>query len=200
MISEILPLTKNKLEIFKYIYEKKGSHLLDISKNLKIHPYSVQKTLKSIKKLFVEKKAGRTIILSLDKNLPGYFELLYLIEDYKLTIDSKDLKILIRNLKEFFSKDKNVLSCVLFGSFARNVSGEDIDLLFLVKKRSDYVIEKCSQLSTLFGKEVSPLVMLEKEFKSALQSKEPTIISILEPSQRLLVVGKEYFLRFSYDG
>ena len=33
------------------------------------------------------------------------------------------------------------------------------------------------------------------EFEIALKEKEPTISSLLEPSQRLLVIGKEYFLK-----
>lgn len=200
MINSLAPLTKNKLEILKFIYEKNETHLLDIAKNLKLHPFSLQKTLKSLKSVLEEKKTGRTIVLKIDKNIKDYFELIYFIEDYKLKNGGRISKLLVKSLKEFFSKDRNILSCVLFGSFARGSFDEesDIDLLFVVKSKIKSIEEKCSQLSTLLGREINPIVMNEREFGIALQTKEPAIVSLLEPSQRLLVIGKEYFLRNTY--
>ena len=200
MIKELSPLTKNKLEILKFIYEKHETHLLDIAKHLEIHPFSLQKTLKSLKSVLEEKKTGRTIVLKIDKNIKDYFELIYVIEDYKLKNGGRILKLLVKSLKEFFSKDRNVLTCVLFGSFARGAFDEksDIDLLFVVKSKVKQIEEKCSQLSTLLGREINPIVMNEREFGIALQAKEPAIASLLEPSQRLLIIGKEYFLRNTY--
>ena len=75
-------------------YEKKETHLQEISKALVIHPYSLQKTLKSLKFVLEERKAGRTVLLSLDKKLPDYLDLLLTIEDYKLKTENKNLKIL----------------------------------------------------------------------------------------------------------
>lgn len=200
MINGLAPLTKNKLEILKFIYERKETHLLDIAKNLGTHPFSAQKTLKSLKSVLEEKKTGRTIVLKIDRNIKDYFELIYFIEDYKLRNGGRILKLLIKNLKEFFSKDKNILACILFGSFARGSFNEesDIDLLFVVKSKAKEIAEKCSNLSTLLDREINPIVMNEREFGIALQTKEPTIVSLLEPSQRLLIIGKEYFLRNTY--
>jgi hypothetical protein len=45
------------------------------------------------------------------------------------------------------------------------------------------------------GKEINPLILNESGFKEALRVKEPAMASILEPSQRLVVIGKEYFLK-----
>src|SRR3989338_11030874 len=200
MIEKLIPLTKNKLEILKSIYENKETHLSSLSKELKIHPFSVQKTLKSIKGLLNEKKAGRTISLSINKNLREYFELCGIIEDYKLEAKDRILNLLIRNLQEFFSKDKNILSCVIFGSFARQSyeKGSDIDLLFVVKTRQDDIAKTISQIGSVLGREMNPIIMNEKELAAALKTKEPAVISILEPSQRLIIVGKEYFLRKTF--
>jgi len=197
MIRKLLPLTENKLRILLYIYEKKETHLQEIAKNLRIHPYSLQKTIKSLKSVLEERKAGRTLLLSLDKKMPDYFDLLSTIEDYKLKAENKILKLLIKNLQEFFSKDKNILSCLVFGSYAREAVKEssDIDLLFIVKKKDKELLKRCSQLSTLLGKEINPLVFDERQFKEVLGIKEPAIASLLEPSQRLIVIGKEYFLK-----
>ena len=196
MIRKLLPLTENKLRILQFIYEKKETYLHEIAKNLRIHPFSCQKTIKSLKIVLEERKAGKTVLLSLDKKIPDYFDLLSTIEDYKLKAENKILKLLIKNLQEMFSKDVNILSLIIFGSYAREAFKEtsDVDLLFVVKKKDKDVLKKCSQLSTLLGKEINPLVFNEMEFKEVLKTKEPTIVSILEPSQRLIIIGKEYFL------
>ena len=197
MINRILPLTENKLRILKEIYEKKEIYLLEISRNLKIHPFSAQKTLKSIKSLLEEKKRGKTFILSINKRLNDYFEIICFIEYFKLETKNRDLIILIKNLQEFFSSDKNVLSCILFGSYARESHSEksDIDILFVVKFKDKEILNKCRNLSSLLSKEVNPIILNEKEFLIALKTKEPMIATILEPSQRLLITGKEYFLK-----
>ncbi|MEK6907123.1 MAG: nucleotidyltransferase domain-containing protein [Nanoarchaeota archaeon] len=191
MIKNLLPLTEQKLKILKYIYEEKEIHMLNISKNLKIHPYSLSKTLKSLNLFLVKNKRGKTISLSLNKNLNDYLELLYILEDYKLETDNNILRLLIKNLKIFFP---DVLSCVIFGSYARLGKGNDVDLLFIIKKQEN-ILESCNKLSTLLNKEINPIIMKEMEFEIALKEKEPTISSLLEPSQRLLVIGKEYFLK-----
>ena len=195
MIKELLPLTKQKLKILKYIYDEKETHMLDISKKLKIHPYSLSKTLKLLNPFLTQKFHGKTISLSLNNNLGYYNELVYLIEDYKLETDNKILKLLVKNLRILFP---NVLSCIIFGSYARIGGGDDIDLLFIVKgngKESREILDSCNKLSILLNKEVNPVVMNENEFEIALKEKDPTISSILEPSQHLLATGKEYFLK-----
>ncbi len=199
MIRKLLPLTENKLKILKFIYEKKETHLQEIAKALKIHPYSLQRTLKSLKPVLEQRNAGRTILLSLNKKLPDYPDLLLAIEDYKLKTENKELNLLIKNLQDFFSQDKNILACLVFGSYAREAitKNSDIDLLFIVKKSSKEISKKCSHLSVLLGKEINPLIFNESEFKKALEIKEPAIISILEPSQRLIILGKAHFLKYS---
>mgnify|MGYP001569165378 CR=1 FL=1 len=191
MIKNLLPLTEQKLRILKYIYERKETHMLDIAKALKIHPYSLSKTLKSLKPFLTEKANGKTISLRLNNNLSEYAELLYIIEDYKLEVNDKTLKLLIKNLKIFFP---NILSCIVFGSYARLEEGKDIDLLF-VSNKNDKIIDLCNKLSVLINKEINPIIMNENEFELALKEKEPTISSILEPSQHLLIIGREYFLK-----
>lgn len=197
MIRKLLPLTENKLRVLLFIYERKETHLQEMAKALKIHPYSLQKTIKSIKSVLEERKAGRTILLSLNKKIPDYFDLLLAVEDYKFKTDNKTLKILINKLQELFSHDRNVIVCMVFGSYARDAIEEksDIDLLFAVRKKEEGILKKCSYLSTLLGKEINPIIFNENEFKKALRIKEPAIASILEPPQRLIIIGKEFFLR-----
>ena len=195
MIKELIPLTKNKMEILKAIYEKKETHLLEIAKQLKLHPYSVQKTLAKLKPFLRERKAGRTVLLSIDKTNKKYFELINLIEDYNLTTKNKVVNSIIKHLTNLFT-DKNILTCVLFGSYARLsfTKDSDVDVLLVVKRKNREIKNEISQLSTILGKEVSPLILSEKEFLSTVNKKEPSIISLKKPSQRLIIKGVDYFL------
>ena len=196
MITKLIPLTKNKMEILKAIYDNEETHLLEIAKKLKLHPYSVEKTLSKLKIFLREKKAGRTIVLSIDKTGKEYLELINLIEDYKLSTQNKIVNSIISHLINLFS-DEGILTCVLFGSYARLsfTKNSDIDILLIVKQKNKKLKNKISQLSTILGKEVSPLILSEKEFTSALAKKEPSIMSLEKPSQRIIIKGVDYFLK-----
>jgi len=193
MIEQMIPLTKNKIEILRQIYIEGQTHLLDIAKKLRLHPYSVQKTLQALEPFLEKKKHGKTITLS----IRPIEELLYIIEDYRVGSCNKKIKPLIKNIQMFFSGNKNIMTCCLFGSYARDASTEesDVDLLFVVRAEDDSILHQCRDISGLLGKEINPLIMKEKEFFSALINREPAIESIIVPSQRLILVGKEYFLR-----
>lgn len=196
MIKELIPLTKNKIEILKLIYEKEETHLSEIARQLKLHPYSIQKTLVKLKPVLNERSAGRTILLSVDKTKLKYFELIKIIEDYKLATKNKTADSIIKHLSNLFS-DRNVLSCVLFGSYARRsfTKDSDIDVLLVVKKKSVEIKNKLSQLSTVLEKEMNPVILSEKEFGSAITKKEPSLMSLKKPSQRLIIKGIDYFLK-----
>ncbi|MBM3303472.1 MAG: nucleotidyltransferase domain-containing protein [Candidatus Aenigmarchaeota archaeon] len=195
MIKQLMPLTRNKMEILAAIYEDGETHLLDISRQLKLHPYSVQKTMARLKPFLKSRKAGRTNLVSIDKASPSYQELARLIEDYRLHTKSSMVNSVIMHLTNLFSED-NVLACCLFGSYARMSFSEesDIDVLLVVKRKGPALRRKISQLSSVLGKEVSPLILSQSEFEKALKSREPTIMSLAQPRQRLVVRGAGYFL------
>lgn len=201
MIEKLLPLTKNKMEILKEIYESGETHMLDISKKLGLHPYSIQKTLLSIKPALEMKSSGRTINIKIDGKSKELMELLYIIEDYKVGVSGKKLKSVILNVGTFFSGNKNILLCCIFGSYARGAAtGEsDIDLLFVATAGEDEILKSCRDISAVLGKEINPVIIKEKEFVVAIKTKEPAIETLLVPSQRLLLIGKEYFLRKTND-
>jgi len=195
MIEKLIPLTKNKMEILKVIYEKRETHLLEIAKELRLHPYSAQKTLAKLKPILAEKKAGRTNLFSINKTQANYSDLVCLIEDYRLRTKNKSVSSIISHLANLFS-DRNVLVCCLFGSYARVsfTKESDIDVLLVVRKRGAEIKSKISQLSSVLNKETSPLLLSEKEFNEALMRKEPSIMSLKQPKQRLIIKGADYFL------
>ena len=197
MIGRLLPLTKNKLEILREIYESGEIHMLAIAKKLSLHPFSVQKTLLSLKPVLEMNASGRTINIRIDKKLRELMELLYIIEDYKTGSSDKKLKSIVGNILTFFSGNKSILSCCLFGSYARGAATEksDIDLLFVITGGGDEILKSCRDISAVVGKEINPIIMKEKEFIVALKAREPVIETMFVPSQRLLLIGKEFFLR-----
>lgn len=197
MIERIMPITRNKMGILKEVYAAGETHMLEISKRLGLHPYSVQKTLASLKYVMEMKPSGKTKILKICRENGELAELLYLIEDYMVGAAGKKTKTVIGNIQAFFSKNKNILTCCLFGSYAREAFTEksDVDLFFVIKKDEDEILKACRDISSVLGKEINPVIMREKEFFVALETKEPAIETILKPSQRLLLIGKEYFLR-----
>lgn len=195
MIEKLIPLTKNKIEILKIIYEEEETHLLEIANKLKLHPYSVQKTLAKLKPCLTKKKAGRTNLISIDKTQTKYLDMLCLIEDYRLATKNKIVDSIIMHLTNLFS-DKNILVCCLFGSYARLSFTEesDVDILLVVKKKDTEIKKKISQLLSIVNKEMNPLLLSEKEFIEAVNKKEPSIMTLKEPAQRLVIKGTNYFL------
>lgn len=195
MIEKILPLTKNKIEILRIIYEEEKIHLLEISKILNLYPYSIQKTLISLKQILIKEKRGKTILLSLDKNISKYKELVTIIEDYRLSTNNKEVNSIIKQISNLFY-EKNIVICSLFGSLARNIAtkNSDIDLLLVVKRKEKNLKNKISQLSTLTEREINPLILSEKEFNELIKNKEPSIMSLKKPSQRLIIKGVNEFL------
>ena len=197
MITELLPLTENKLKILKFIYEQKETHLQEIARKLSIHPYSVQKTLKTLKPALEQQQAGKTILLKINTTSPKSSELISTVESYKQQTPNKTTRLLIKKLQELYSDRSNILAIILCGSYARSASTEssDIDLLVIAKKKEKEITTKCTNLESLIGKEINPSIMNEKEFTQALSIKEPTMKTIIEPSQRIIMVGIDYFLK-----
>lgn len=196
MIEKLIPITKNKMDILKVVYESGETHLLDIARRTRLHPFSVKRSLSGIMHLLNEKKAGRTILLSIDRNQEHYFELASLIEQYRLNTGNKFVSSVIKHIRNLFSGG-NILVCCLFGSYARLAFTEksDIDILLIVKQKDKELNRNASRLSTVMGKTVNPLILAEDEFHNMIKNKEPSLMTLKEPSQRLLIKGAEYFLR-----
>ncbi len=201
MIEQLLPLTKKKIDILKYMYENQPAHLRKISAELGIHPYLVKRYIDALsaKQIISQQPAGKTILLAINILLDGIEHILYVIEDYKQKSENKTLRNIIKSLQQQFGKIDQIISCVIFGSYARGAATKesDIDVLFIVKTKDIEMtlIKKISQLSTLMDLKFSQIIMTEDEFKTALETREPATITLLKPSQRIIIFGIEYFVR-----
>lgn len=198
-----MPVTENKLKILKFIYENEDAYLLTISRELKIHPFSLKRTIDNLikNKILEPKKIGKTIRLGINPTFRDYGGLLYEIEKYKAETKNKALKRIIKNIRLHFADDKDILSCVLFGSYARGAQTKesDVDLLFLTRNRraKNNIVKKCSELSSALNVDITPVILTEKEFLISVEEKDPAMISLLKPIQRLIVFGVENFLKVS---
>ncbi|MBS3125391.1 nucleotidyltransferase domain-containing protein [Candidatus Woesearchaeota archaeon] len=201
MIEKLLPLSRKKLEFLKSVYENQPTHLRKVSADTKIHPYLLTKIIDSLHtaKIIEQTKAGKTILLALNKAYEDLEQVTYIIEYFKQKTDKKVLAKIIKNTKAQFSNNSEILTCCLFGSYARGAESKDsdVDLLFVVrsKEQEKEITKKLSQLGTLLNIEFSPVIMDETEFKVALSTKEPTMVTLLKPSQRTVIFGIEFFLR-----
>ncbi len=203
MINQLLPLSRKKIETLRYIYENDSAHLRRISLELEIHPYQLKKIIDELvsNKILEQKKVGKTILLSLNRLSENIEQVFYLIEGYKQESENKVLKNIIKNLW-IFSKNSEILSCCVFGSYARSAETKesDVDVLFIVKNKNigQDIIKKVSQIGTLLHLKFSPVIMDEREFLRAIEIKEPTLLTIIKPSQRIITFGIEYFLKQTY--
>ncbi|MEA3329512.1 MAG: nucleotidyltransferase domain-containing protein [Nanoarchaeota archaeon] len=201
MIELLIPLTRNKIEILNIIYEKHETYLSEIARELKLHPYSVQKTLLKLKPFLKEKKAGKTNLVLIDKSQKKKNLLIELIEDYKSKTKNKTVNSIIKHIENLFS-DENIVCSVLFGSYARLsfTKDSDVDLLLIVKKVDKDINNKISQLSSIIGKEVNPLIFTKTGFKEIIKNKEVTILSLRKPQQRIIISGIDYFVKNLAEG
>jgi len=203
MIEQLLPLSEKKIEILRYLYENESSHIRKISSELKIHPYQTKKIIDELvlNKVLEQKRAGKTIILTINKLSEKIEQLIYLIECYKQKTEDKILKNIIKNLS-LFSRNKEISGCCIFGSYARGAETKesDVDVLIVVKNKNieQEIIKKISQLSTLLHLRFSPIIMDEKEFLKALEIKDQALITLIKPQQRIIIFGIEYFLRHAF--
>jgi predicted nucleotidyltransferase len=199
MIEELLPLTENKLKILKFIYENEDTYLLNIARGLKLHPFSLKRTIDNLlkKKILISENIGKTKVIRLNKTFNNYKELVYEIEKYKQKTSNKILKNLIKNIQIFFSEDEEILSCCLFGSYVRKAETKesDIDILFIVKNKKGEILKKCSEWSIMLHKEISPIIVKEEEFQRIIKLKDPAYASLTKKSQRIIVLGIPYFLK-----
>lgn len=114
----------------------------------------------------------------------------------ELYVANKKLKLI---LEDFISSIKelksNLLSIVLFGSYAKGTAAEksDIDLLILVKKR--FPVEKITrEIYAKYGVEISPVLLTEKEFKE--QKNKEIIKEIIK--NHCVLLGAENFTKLVF--
>jgi predicted nucleotidyltransferase len=169
-----------------------------------ISNYSHERVYTTLLKLaekgyLIKRKVGKAYVFRL--NLAKDLLLPYLyFQTEKYDKFLKSLKTSEKNLlTEFINKisSPNLVSCIVFGSYAKGEQREDsdIDILCIAAKRYD--IEGVAlSLRHKYGKRISPLVIQAKDFKN-IKKENPTFF--LELKQfGIVVYGREMFYNLVY--
>lgn len=90
---------------------------------------------------------------------------------------------------------KDVLFVVLFGSYAKGTftKESDIDLLIVINTKED-ITSALRKIITLYGKEISPLLLTKKELQQ--RKEEPLIKEIIK--NHIVISGAEGFIQEFY--
>ncbi len=193
MIAEILPLTRNKVEILFEIYSKKQSYLREIAKAIKKSPSLCAKSLNALNKSGIVKKSksGKTIYYSIVPSrtvdiLVDILDELYL---EKMAAKSLKLKALISLARNNGPLKASCRAIYVFGSCARgaDTGKSDVDMLF-VSDEKENAAKFIREASVVINKEINGIVLSNSEFMDAIEKKEPFISSIIDnPKERLAV-------------
>jgi len=102
---------------------------------------------------------------------------------------NKELKLIA---DEILSKIKNkVMSAALFGSYAKNTQTKESDIdLFILAKKSFDTTELVKNIYAKYGKEVSPIIITEKQLKN--QKNKSIIKEIFK--YHIILIGFENFI------
>lgn len=137
----------------KYSHERVYTTLMDLVK----------------KDYLIKRKTGKTYLFSVNKNKDILLPYVHFhIERKEKFLEYKP--VFLKNmLGEFIKKiaNDNLISIILFGSYAKGEErrNSDIDVLCVVRKK--YNIEKvASSLEHKYNKKITPVVILSKDFKN----------------------------------
>ena len=101
-------------------------------------------------------------------------------------------------IKEFIKKIKNdVISVVLFGSYAKNEHDENSDIDFIVIIKNDETRKKIEQIQLSFllkyGVIISPIILTKRELKKNFKMEMPLFYGML--TGYVILFDKENFFK-----
>ena len=170
----------------------------------KISAYSHERVYTTLLNLakqgyLTKKRVGKTYTFKLnlkkDLILPFFY---FLTERNKRFFDSLKIfekKLLTEFIKQIYSPD--LISCIVFGSYAKGEQREDsdIDILCIVRKRYD--IEKIAlSLAHKYGKSISPVIISIKDFLNMKKENPTFFLELIEFG--VILYGREMFYELVY--
>lgn len=149
--------------------------------------------------VIIKTKAGKAYLCSMDIKNEKTRALIQLneIEKREKADMDKVLKLVLDDfVKSLEPVNKNIVSIILFGSYAKGTATEesDIDVLLISKGKLD--IEKITkQIYAKYGKEISPVIMSPGEFKR--QKNDVLIREIV--AEHYVLYGIENFVNMVFE-
>lgn len=181
--------SKVKIKILRALYKfpDKGFSVRQLASFLDIDHKSVALSVKEFEAMNLVriKTYGKTNTITLNKKSYIYKNILGIFKEEKRTFDE-----LIRKLKSNF-KNKDILSCAVFGSLVKGqeTPSSDIDLLIVTRfkeKIKKLVAAKQDEIIHLFGNALSPTMLTRSEFKRTNPALRENILN-----NHILIYGRK---------
>lgn len=146
----------------------------EIAKTLDEYYSFVHRTVNRLSKdgVIVKDKVGRAYLCSLNLENEKSATLVQLGEIEKrenFYIANKGLKLVLEDFVDSLEpQHKNIITIILFGSYAKGTATKesDIDILLISRGKIEIEIEKITkEIYAKYGKEITPIVMTRNDFK-----------------------------------
>jgi predicted nucleotidyltransferase len=188
-----------KLKIINLLSDKKRLTINQIAIRLNESYSFVNRTVNKMlaDNLLLKEKIGHSFLCSLNIKNDKTKILMSLNEVNKkqeFLKKNKELKLIT---DEILNKIKNkAISAAIFGSYAKNVQTKQSDIdIFILAKKIFSVTELVKDIYSRYGKEVSPIVITEKQLKS--RKNKPIITEIAK--YHIILIGFENFINIMFE-
>lgn len=187
---------RTRLLVNFFINPEKEYYVRGLERDLKTPASMIQRELKKLEdgRIISSRKIGNIILYKIDKTGPFYRE----IRELTLVIAGIDKLIM-----PVFAKEKNIIVCFIYGSYARGdfEATSDIDIFVLVNDKEGLYERISSGLlkyEEMLGREFNMSYFSRQELRNRLKRKDPFMADVLKNS-KIFVKGGKNDLRFS-DG
>jgi len=188
-----------KLKIINLLSDKKRLTINQISLELKESYSFVNRTVNKMlaDNLLLKEKIGHSFLCSLNIENDKTKILMSLDEVNKKQESLKKNKELKLITDEMLSKIKNnVISVAIFGSYAKNIQTKESDIdIFILAKKKFSTTGLVKEIHSKYGKEISPIVITEKQLKS--RKNKPIITEIAK--YHIILIGFENFINVIFE-
>ncbi len=157
-------------------------------------------TTELINQNIVNKKIrGHSTVCSLNLKNEKTKALLILnsIDEKEQFLNKKAIKSLFEKLVDNITNKIEILSIILFGSYAKGVEtkSSDIDLLIISDKKdkNNLIQREISALETMYGYKINQIVVTTKMFKDMVTSKAELNVGKEALNNHILLYGAETF-------
>ena len=176
--------TKNNIKVIRHLVKHKDweFNITELAKDTGLNKGVLSRLVRNLEQenIIKVKRKGKILLFSINKEN-------FIMKNLIMPLFQKEDTIVLDHMKTETKKivDKNIISLILYGSFASGTAKltSDIDIMVIVNKKSDILNKKFDGLEEKFLKEDLLLrvdILTLSEFKKLYKQKEPLIKSIIK--------------------